>query len=94
MVKQQKKKPAKKAGSAAKTPHTRTPRKPLAAETPATDLKTPAPLPMNGHMQPRSSAQARAAGSAMRKALDKEDAVTPGVRETCAGKPPSAPVFR
>ena len=55
-------------------------------KTPGADAKTPAELPSTGHMQPRSSAQAKAAASAMRKALDKEEAGTPAVRETPAGK--------
>lgn len=79
------KKPAGKAARAAKTPHSSA-KKPRAAKMPATDLKTPAQLRAGKPPQPRSSAQAKAAASAMHKALDGADTATPGVRETTAGE--------
>ena len=80
------KKPAKNASKASKTPQKSAQMKPQALKTPSAEAGTPAQLPSTGHVQPRSSAQAKAAASAMRKALDKEEAGTPGVRETPAGK--------
>ena len=81
------KKPAKKAGKALKARQNCAQKEPLATVTPAPDAKRPAQLPGAGQAQPRSSAQAKAAASAMRRALDTEEAGTPAVRETHIGKP-------
>lgn len=79
-------KPAKKASKVSQTPERKAQKKPQAAKTPSADAKTPAQRPCTGHMQPRGSAQAKAAASAMRRALDKEEAGTPAVQQTSAGK--------
>lgn len=81
-----KRKPAKEPSKASKTPQTSAQKKPQALKTPGPDARTPAQPPCAGHTQPRSSAQAKTAASAMRKALAKEEAGTPNVRETPAGK--------
>ena len=80
------KKPTSKAKKSL-TPQKSAQKRPQDALKPAKEAETPAQLPCTGHLQPRSSAQAKAAASAMRRALDKEEAGTPGVRETPAGKP-------
>ena len=81
-MKKKRKGPGKAAGNTAKTP-TASAQKAKAAMSPVNPMKTPAQLlPCSKSLQPRSSAQAKAAASAMQKALRKEDAGTPAVGRT------------
>ncbi len=74
--------PGKAAGKSARTPNASA-QKPKAAPSSMVPLQTPAHLlPCSNPLQPRSSAQAKAAASAMQKALSKEDAGTPAVGRT------------
>ena len=80
------KKPAVKASKAARTPKQSSQKPQPAAKTPAADVKTPEQLPAAKPLQPRSSAQAKKAASAMQKALAEGDAVMPSGREAPAGE--------
>ena len=80
------KKPAVKGSKATKTPKDSAQKHQAAAKTPATGLKTSGQLPATKPLQPRSSAQAKKAASAMQKALAEGDAVVPSGREAPAGE--------
>lgn len=88
VAKKKKRAPGKASGKSARTPNMSA-QKAKAAMSPVNPMKTPAQLlPCSKPLQPRSSAQAKAAASAMQKALSKEDAGAPAVgrTETPAGK--------
>ena len=80
------KKPAVKASKAARTPKQSAQKPQPAAKTPATGGKTPGQLPAAKPPQPRSSAQAKKAASAMQKALAEGDAVMPSGKEASTGE--------
>ena len=80
------KKPAVKASKAARTPKQSAQKPQPAARTPAKGGKTPGQLPAAKPPQPRSSAQAKKAASAMQKALAEGDAVMPSGKEASTGK--------
>ena len=80
------KKPAVKGGKAAGTPKQSTQKSQPATKTPAAGDKTPGQLPAAKPLQPRSSAQAKKAASAMQKALAEGDAVMPSGKEASTGE--------
>lgn len=82
----ERKKPAVKASKAARTPKQSSQKAKHAARTPATGGKTPGQLPAAKPPQPRSSAQAKKAASAMQKALADGDAVMPSGKEASTGE--------